>query len=185
MDKMKLMRQRYLLLVALVLLLSCGCEETATDSKAPGTVGLEVGQVAPILQGTDTTGQSIKLSDYRGKVVMVDFWATWCGPCKEMIPHEKELARRLEGQPFVLLGVSADYDQDELKTYMSQKSISWTNVFDGAGGPIARAWRIEGFPTIFVIDAKGVIRFKQVGYNPGSMSKIDNAIDKLLKDMRY
>ena len=169
-----------LLCMALGFFFCCGCQE-----KTPDTIGLGVGQIAPDLQGTDTTGQSIKLSDYRGKVVMVDFWATWCAPCKEMIPHEKELAKRLEGQPFMLLGVSADNEQDQLKSFINQKSISWPNIFDGPSGPLAAAWRIDGYPTVFIVDAKGIIRYKQAGFSTESMSKMDNAIDKMLKDMRY
>jgi thiol-disulfide isomerase/thioredoxin len=169
-----------LLFIVLSLVISCGCNE-----KTPDTVGLEVGQVAPALQGADTTGQLLNLSDYRGKVVLVDFWATWCPPCREMIPHNKELAKRLDGQPFVILGVSADHEEKELKTFVSEKQISWPNIFDGPRGPLAGAWRIEGFPTVFVVDAKGVIRYKQVGYDRASMTRLENAIDKLLKDMRY
>jgi thiol-disulfide isomerase/thioredoxin len=169
-----------LLSIGSAFLVFCGCAQ-----KAPDTVGLDVGQIAPELHGTDTNDQPIKLSDFRGKVVMVDFWATWCEPCKEMIPHEKEMAKRLEGQPFVLLGVSGDNELADLKSYMNQKSISWPNVFDGPRGALAGAWRIEGYPTVYIVDAKGVIRFKQVGYGPGAMGKIDNAVDKMLKDMRY
>ncbi|HLW63809.1 MAG TPA: TlpA disulfide reductase family protein [Gemmataceae bacterium] len=171
------MTRIWLSFFALVLLIVSGCESNK--------VGLGVGQIAPDLQGTDTTGRSVNLSDFRGKVVMIDFWATWCGPCKEMVPHEKELTKRLEGQPFVLLGVSADNEQADLKSYMSKVGIPWTNIYDGPGGPLARSWRIDGLPTIVVVDAKGVIRYKQRGYDAESMSKIDNAIDKLLKDMRY
>ena len=166
--------------VAAALLVACGCQE-----KTPTTVGVAVNQIAPDLEGKDTTGQLLKLSDFRGKVVLIDFWATWCPPCREAIPHNKELARRLEGQPFIILGVSADNELEDLKTYVDEKKISWPNIFDGQGGPMARAWKIEGFPTVFVVDAKGVIRYRQVGFDPASTTKMENAIDKLLKDMRY
>jgi len=172
------MISRISFLVAFVFLLACGCQQKEG-------VGLSVGQTAPALAGTDTAGQSVKLSDYKGKVVLLDFWATWCPPCREMVPHSKELAKRFEGQPFALLGVSVDNGPDELRDFMQQKDMTWTNIFDGAGGPVAKAWKINGYPTIFVIDAKGVIRFKQEGYNAASASKIDNAIEKALKDMRY
>ncbi|HEV3145269.1 MAG TPA: TlpA disulfide reductase family protein [Gemmataceae bacterium] len=168
------------LLVALALLVVFGCEQ-----KKPVTEGMDLGQAAPALEGNDTTGQAIRLSDQRGKVVLVDFWATWCGPCVQMVPHEKELVQRLEGQPFLILGVSADHEQDDLKKFLNEKGIAWPNIYDGLKGPLADAWQVHAFPTIFIIDAKGIIRFKQEGYGPASASKIDNAIDKLLREARY
>ena len=77
---------------------------------------LSIGRVIPELEGEDMDGRKLKLSDYRGKVVAVVFWATWCGPCMGMVPHERELVKRLEGKPFVLLGVNGDDDREVAKT---------------------------------------------------------------------
>ena len=72
---------------------------------------LGIGQVAPEITGDDIEGVSLKLSDYRGKVVVLSFWATWCGPCMAMVPHERSLVKRMEGKPFALLGFNGDDDR--------------------------------------------------------------------------
>jgi len=81
-------------------------KEAEAELKTIKAVG--VGKPAPDVEGTDLDGKKVKLSSYKGKVVVLDIWATWCGPCKAMIPHERELVKKLEGKPFVFLSVSAD-----------------------------------------------------------------------------
>src|SRR5438477_7883977 len=101
--------------LAAVLLALAGCTaETTTQKGTEAEPGLAVGKPAPSLEGADVDGKFLGLSDFRGKVVAVDFWATWCGPCRRMIPHEKELVKRMQGRPFVLLGVSDDRSEDAL-----------------------------------------------------------------------
>jgi peroxiredoxin len=156
-------------------LLALGCG----PSQPP--LGLNVGLTAPDFSAKDLAGNEIKLSNYRGKIVIVDFWATWCGPCVAMIPHEKEMMKRFADRPVVMIGISADREEDKLREFVKMRDITWPNVFDGqSGGSLARIYQIEAFPTIFVIDSRGVIRHRFVGV-PGP--ELDGAIVRLLDEM--
>src|SRR5262249_14827783 len=159
---------RRLIWFALLLPVVVGC------SPQPG---LRVGNAARPLAGNDVNGRPVSLAEYRGKVVVVDFWATWCKYCVEMIPHEKQLVKRITGRPFVLLGVSADTEAETLRSFLERKQIPWLNIFDGRNGPNCGTWEIEGFPSIFVIDHEGVIRYRDV-----RGADLDDAVEKLVKE---
>jgi thiol-disulfide isomerase/thioredoxin len=155
-----------------------GCTaETTTQKRADAEPGLAVGKSAPSLEGADVNGKFLGLSEFRGKVVAVDFWATWCGPCRRMIPHEKQLVKRMQGRPFVLLGVSDDRTDDALKDFIKKEGITWPNIFDGYGGPITRAWKVSGFPTVHLIDVHGVIRYFDI-----DGEDLDKAVEKLVAE---
>jgi len=139
---------------------------------------LSIGKVAPDIEGVDSDGKKFKLSDFRGKVVVLDFWALWCGPCMALVPHEIKLVKRLEGKPFAMVGVDFDATKDELKKGEQEHGITWRSFHDGRGGPIGEKWRIQGIPAIYVLDPKGVIRYKDV-----REQKMDDAVDALLKEM--
>ena len=97
-----------------------------------------------------------------------------------MYPHERSLVKRLEDKPFALLGINSDVDKDELKKAMEKENITWRSFWngpDGTGGPISTKWNVRGWPTIYVVDAKGVIRFKNV-----RGEAMDKAVDQLLKE---
>ena len=95
-----------------------------------------------------------------------------------MYPHERSLVQRLEGKPFVLLGVNSDPDRQQLKTVMQHEQITWRSWCDGSGGPIAAAWQVEGWPSMYVLDRNGVIRHKFLG-SPGE-GALNQAIDAVL-----
>ncbi len=140
---------------------------------------LTIGKEAPEIVGEDTEGKPMKLSDYRGKVVVLSFWATWCGPCMAQVPFERKLMERMKGKPFVLLGVNADPKKDGLETAMKDAGIEWRSWFDGSPpGPIASRWDIRGFPQTFVVDADGVIRHIHL-----FQKQLDDAVDELIKEM--
>jgi peroxiredoxin len=128
---------------------------------------LAVGKVAPEIDGIDADGRRMRLSEYRGKAVVLKFWGTWCGPCMGMVPHDRALVKRLEGRPFVLLGVECDDDRAQARRLSRAKGINWRSWWDGGsrGGPIAQDWNVSGlwgWPTIYILDARGVIRYKDV-----------------------
>jgi len=94
-----------------------------------------------------------------------------------MYPHERSLVKRLEGKPFAIIGVNSDDDLDKLKKVLEKEQITWRSFYDGSGGPIAEAWDISSWPSVFVIDHKGVIRFEGV-----RGKDLDQAVDQLLKE---
>ena len=113
----------------------------------------------PEIEGEDIDGKPMKLSDYRGKVVMVSFWATWCIPCMEQVPREKALVERMKGRPFVLIGVNGDADREKAKAVSAKEGVNWRSFWPGGskqGTPLE--WGVSSWPTVFVIDANGVIR---------------------------
>ena len=144
---------------------------------------LQVGMVAPEIEGNDLDDISFKLSDYRGKVVMLDFWGHWCPPCRAMYSHEQEVARKLADKPFVLIGVNSDGDKDTAIDAVRSESLSWRHFWNGpqgTRGPISKRWNVEGWPTVYLIDQKGVIRFKEV------LGKdIDRGLEILMLEMGH
>ena len=141
---------------------------------------LAVGKPAPEIDGVDIEGKPLKLSDYRGKVVALVFWGTWCGPCMAEVPHERELVERLKDKPFALLGVNCDEDKQAAIKVMKAERITWPNWNDGAPdtGPIVNRYHVRGYPTCLIIDAEGIIRYKDA-YG----KELDKAVDQLLEKL--
>jgi thiol-disulfide isomerase/thioredoxin len=142
---------------------------------------LSVGKPAPDISGEDTDGVKFKLSDYRGKVVVLSFWGSWCGPCMALVPYERELVDRLGGKPFALIGVNSDADKAKLRAAMDEAKITWRSFWCGEKGPegdIPSAWNVTGWPTVYVLDHKGVIRAKQV-----TGKALDRVVDKLVGEV--
>jgi thiol-disulfide isomerase/thioredoxin len=145
---------------------------------------LPVGKTAPDISGEDLDGKPLKLRDYRGKVVVLTFWATWCGPCRAQIPYQRELVKRLQGRPFVFLGVNGDGDRTKLREWLAREPLPWRSWWDHRDGdekgqgPIARAWNVRAWPTVYVLDSRGVIRYRDV-----FEKELDAAVDALLKEI--
>ena len=151
----------------------------AAESRLDKMRNLIIGKPAPEIDGLDFEGKPLKLSNYRGKVVILVFWGTWCGPCMAEVPHERALVERLKGQPFALLGIDSEADQPTARKVMERERMTWPNWHDGTTdeGPIAQRYHVTGFPSIFVLDAKGIIRF-----NGPRGERLDQAVDTLLKE---
>src|SRR5262245_42793818 len=132
-----------------------------------------VGKPAPDVESYTLDGKKVKLSDYKGKVVLLDIWATWCPPCRAMIPHEREMDK--DKKPFVLVSVSADDEKETLTKFIEKEPMPWVHWWDsGPESPVLKKYRVRAFPTLYLIDHDGVIRQKWVG-NPGN-DKIDKAV---------
>lgn len=142
---------------------------------------LAVGKPAPDVETLTLEGKKVKLSDYKGKVVLLDIWATWCPPCRAMIPHEREMVKKLEGKPFLLVSVSADDQKETLTKFLEKEPMPWTHWWDnGTDNPVLKKYRVRAFPTLYLIDHTGVIRQKWVG-SPGN-DKLDKAVEELVTE---
>jgi S1-C subfamily serine protease/peroxiredoxin len=138
---------------------------------------LQVGRTPPDIIGKDVNGAEIKLSDFRGKVVVLDFWVDWCPYCREMYPLERQLVKRCKDKPVVVVGVNCD-EPARLRQLTDDGTVTWRNWSDGPHGPIHQTWQITAFPTVYVLDHAGVIRYRDV-----RGSSVDEAVDALLKKM--
>jgi peroxiredoxin len=125
---------------------------------------LAIGQVAPEIEGEDLDGQRFKLSDYRGKVVILNFWShVGCAICRDAYPEERALVRRMEGKPFVVLGINDGDTPETLRKLRETGEVTWRFWLDGedpAQAKILKSWDVQGWPTIVVLDGNGVIRYR-------------------------
>ncbi len=121
-------------------------------------------RMAPPFAITTTDGQRVSMDDLAGKVVLIDFWATWCAPCREALPHMREIANKFQGQPLVVLSVSLDKDEQKWKDFIGKNEMTWPQYRDGGfTGPIAKMFGVEAIPHTFTIDADGVLQEEHIG----------------------
>jgi peroxiredoxin len=127
---------------------------------------LMVGKVAPDIAGIDLDGVPLKLSDYRGRVVVVTFAAEWCGICRTQYPYERLLLELYERWPFAIMAVETGSSRERVKAARTAEGLTyrawWDEPTDTGQGAIAEAWRVSGFPAVYVLDGRGVIRFIDV-----------------------
>jgi thiol-disulfide isomerase/thioredoxin len=121
-------------------------------------------KMAPPFAVTTLDGHRMSLDDLKGKVVLIDFWATWCGPCREALPHLKDIARKFQEQPLVILSVSLDAEESRWKEFVAKNGMTWMNYRDGSfDGPIAKLFDVHAIPQTFTIDADGVLQDQHIG----------------------
>ncbi len=137
---------------------------------------------APDFSFTSAEGEHITLEDLRGKVVLLDFWGTWCPPCVESVPELRNLHKRYskDGTPFVLIGISSDSDEEEWKAFTEKNKMIWPQYRD-EDRRIQRAFGVRAFPTYIVIDHEGIVRFQSVGMSWTSAADLGEAIRKQIK----
>lgn len=116
----------------------------------------------PPLALNDLDGKPVKLADYRGKVVMVQFWATYCPPCLKEMPSMVRLEQKLAGKPFVILAVNMGETNKEVRDFLKKINVDFTILMDGDGKALAD-WKVFVAPSTFLVDAKGNIRYTLQG----------------------
>jgi peroxiredoxin len=137
------------------------------------------GKPAPDFELESLAGETIKLSGLAGKVVVLDFWASWCGPCVAELPHIQELWEKLEGKEVLFIGVNLDRSVEDAERMARQKGLTFPSVRD-EGGSVANAYGVRGIPCLVIIDADGKVVGRKLGYDPAVTEMLETEILKLL-----
>ena len=132
-------------------------------------------KMAPAFQVTSLDGARFNLDAMGGRVVLIDFWATWCGPCNEELPELKKIAKEFAGQPFVMISVSADQDEGVWKDFIAKHGMTWVQYRDG-DHRLEDAFGVSSIPHYFTIDADGVLTSETMGEGSG----IEGTLRKLI-----
>lgn len=136
---------------------------------------------APDFSLTTAEGEYISLDDLRGKIVMLDFWGTWCPPCVEAVPAIRDLRKRYAKEPsFMIIGISTDPDENKWKDFTTRNQMVWPQYLD-RDHHMQRAFEVRAFPTYIVIDQEGIVRFRSVGTSWERTGNLDDAIKKAIK----
>ncbi|MBI4187119.1 MAG: redoxin domain-containing protein [Chloroflexi bacterium] len=149
-----------LMVAAAGLLLAQGCASSAPASGRPGQ--LQVGSPAPDFTLTDLAGNQVSLSDFRGKAVFINFWATWCPPCREEMPEIEAIYQKYKDRDVAVIGVDILEKEDVVRRFVQEGGYSWTFVIDTTG-EVTTVYKVTAIPTSYFIDGNGIIRAVAVG----------------------
>ena len=148
-----------------------------------GTVAaqaVEIGSPAPAFtlpsSGSDAR---VGLAQYKGKVVFVDFWASWCGPCRQSLPLYEKLRAELAHEDFAILAINLDENAADAKAFLVEHPVSYTILSDPAGD-VPKSFGLVGMPTSYLIDRDGIVRSVHTGFDPADIAKLRGEIQALL-----
>jgi thiol-disulfide isomerase/thioredoxin len=165
------------LAAALVLLAAPAAAQPKKEKELPKPW---TGGATPALALADLQGKNHRLSDYRGKVVLVNFWATWCEPCREEMPSIERLRASLEGRPFAVLAVNLAEPESRIRKFLDTVPGGFTVLLDREG-QTARAWQARMLPATYIVGPDGRIRYRHIGDLDWSKPEVRNLVLGLMK----
>ena len=128
-----------------------------------------------------STGKNLKLSEYRGQVVMLNFWASWCAPCRQEMPLLEDLYQKYKSLGFVILGVNVEEDSRKAKSLLRNVKVSFPILFDNKN-TVSKQYKVAAMPTTVIIDRNGNLRYLHKGYKPGYEKDYQQQVRALLRE---
>lgn len=150
-------------------------------SLASVAFALRTGARAPELGANDMNGHRVDIASYRGSVVVIDFWATWCEPCADSMPHLQALHTRFGSRGLVVLGVSQDRSADAIPAFLRRHHVTFPVIHD-AGNAIAGRYSPPRMPSTFIVDRTGIVRHIHAGFRSSEVATIEREVEALLGD---
>ena len=145
-------------------------------------LAIAIGDAAPACAlSTIGESQNIDLSQYKGKVVYVDFWASWCGPCAKSFPFLNEMHNQLKDQGLQIVGVNLDENVDDANAFLAKYPASFTVVAD-VSKQCAKDFDVKAMPSSYIIDRKGIVHHIHLGFRSGEAKELRVLVEKLLSD---
>ncbi len=169
------MRKRAIGILLLLLISACGSSVVAAQTVR--------GEAPPDELGIDKDKHEVRVSDYRGKVVVLTFWASWCGYCLKELPVLESVQRRLGKDKIAVVAINSDKDRsDYLAMRRRMKDFTMTMTEDRRDGSIAKRYGVTGYPHLVMVDKEGLVAFSHRGYSEKSLPKIVEEINTLLDE---
>ena len=175
MKKFSRFRQCNAWCAAFIALLCVECGIASAQSLKPWGNG-----ATPALDLADPGGQKHRLADFRGKVVLVNFWATWCEPCRDEMPSMQRLQRRFEGKPFVVIAVNVGESEARIGEFLQKLPLDFLILRDHSSAAM-KAWGVRGLPASFVVGRDGRIRYSYIGELNWDDEKLAATVEHLLR----
>jgi peroxiredoxin len=145
------------------------------------TASAEPGTSAPEFTLVDSQGKTVSLSELRGQVVMINFWASWCGPCREEMPYLEQIHQRYERLGFTLLGINVEENSSAANAWLQDRPVSFPILYDPQNG-VSKLYDVIAMPSTVLIDREGKVRYLHHGYQSGYENDYQDQVRALVRE---
>lgn len=157
------------------------CSAVLSLGLAPSVMAVTLQEAAPDFTLKSLDGGNLRLEEYRGQVVLINFWASWCGPCRQEMPLLDRLHQRYEDTGFAVLGVNVEGQAAPAREVVESTRVSFPVLID-EGQLVSQLYRLEAMPSTIVVDRDGRVRYIHRGYKPGDESKYVEVVKELIRE---
>ena len=154
---------------------------TAVATLSAAAATLQTGAAAPAFQLNSNTGKPLALADFRGQIVLLNFWASWCGPCRQEMPILEQLNRQYHAKGVTLLGINVEPDSAAAVSWLKATPVTFPILFD-TDSKVSNLYEVAGMPNTVIIDRKGQVRYIHRGYSAGAENDYLNQIRALIRE---